>query len=63
MAFGFPGAYDASLLRSCDTRRVSPTLARDGMIASQHPLVSATGLRVLANGGNAIDAAVAAALV
>lgn len=63
MAFGFPGAYDASLLRSCDTRRVSPTLARGGMIASQHPLVSATGLRVLANGGNAIDAAVAAALV
>jgi gamma-glutamyltranspeptidase/glutathione hydrolase len=33
------------------------------MIASQHPLVSATALRVLAEGGNAIDAAVAAALV
>jgi len=33
------------------------------MIASQHPLVSSTGLRVMANGGNAVDAAVAAALV
>ncbi|MFT4036971.1 MAG: gamma-glutamyltransferase [Thermomicrobiales bacterium] len=63
MAFGFPRAYDGKKQRSCDVRRVSPTLTRGGMIASQHPLVSATGLRVLAEGGNAIDAAVAAALV
>lgn len=63
MAFGFPGALDDALIDSCYTRRVSPTLARNGMIATQHPLVSATGLRVLANGGNAVDAAVAAALV
>ena len=63
MAFGFPGRLDKARSVSCDTRRVSPVLARNGIIASQHPLVSATGLRVLAEGGNAIDAAVAAALV
>lgn len=41
----------------------SPVLARRGMIATGHALASATGLEVLAGGGNAIDAAVAAAAV
>lgn len=63
VALGFPGRLNRAQAVSCDTRRVSPVLARGGMIASQHPLVSATGLRVLADGGNAVDAAVAAALV
>lgn len=63
MTFGFPGPLDPAAAASCDTRRVSPVLARNGMVASQHPLVSSTGLRVLAEGGNAIDAAVASALV
>ena len=63
MALGFPGRLNSGEAVSCDTRRVSPVLARGGIIASQHPLVSATGLRVLADGGNAVDAAVAAALV
>ena len=46
-----------------DRRRISPVMARDGIIGAQHPLVSSAGLRVLATGGNAVDAAVAAALV
>ena len=63
MTLGFPGPLDAAKAASCDTRRISPVMARGGIIGAQHPLVSSTGLRVLATGGNAVDAAVAAALV
>jgi gamma-glutamyltranspeptidase len=44
-------------------RRVAPAFAQNGMVASSHPLVTTTGLRTLADGGNAVDAAVASALV
>jgi gamma-glutamyltranspeptidase len=37
-------------------------MARNGMIAAAHPLTVATGLKVLQDGGNAIDAAIAAGL-
>src|SRR5918995_1524895 len=63
MTLGFPGPLDAAKAASGDTRRISPVMARDGIIGAQHPLVSSAGLRVLATGGNAVDAAVAAALV
>ena len=41
----------------------SVVMARNGMIATSQPLASAAGLRVLQEGGNAIDAAVTAAAV
>ena len=41
----------------------SPVLGRNGMIASSQPLATAAGLRILQQGGNAVDAALAAAAV
>lgn len=39
-----------------------PATARDGMVATVHPLATQAGVDAFARGGNAIDAAVAAAL-
>ena len=54
-----PSGYNVLAFNS----RRSPVLARRGLIATAQPLASLAGMRMLLGGGNAIDAAVAAAAV
>jgi gamma-glutamyltranspeptidase/glutathione hydrolase len=54
--------FDPAAARPSGWRRM-PAVARDAMVATSHPLATRAGLRALDHGGNAIDAALAAAAV
>ena len=41
--------------------RRSPVMGKNGAVATSHPLAAQIGIQILADGGNAIDAAVAVA--
>ena len=60
---GFPSTTTFDTAHTWSRRRAYPAYGERGMVAAAHPLTAEAGLHVLRQGGNAIDAAVAAGLV
>src|SRR5262245_28594931 len=57
---GFENGLSSATLQR---RKIGPVFAERGMVGCEHPLMTSAGLDVLQRGGNAVDAAVAAATV
>ncbi len=60
---GFPKSAHPGAEPVWPRRRPTAVMSQKGMVASAHALASTAGLRTLASGGNAVDAAVSAAMV